>query len=269
MRSRRGTGWLTGKARAGEEGPSREALIAALAERERELAETRREQAATAEVLRVLSRSKIDLDAVLAMLTDSARTLCGAANSAVHMRDGALFRIRAHAGCSPEFVAYQVDHPINPATEEGQRTHIGRAASTGEIAEITDALEASDRFRLGKAPALGNFRSILGVPLVRDARVEGVFSLARPEPGLFPREQVELVQTFADQAVIAIENARLFGEIQEALQRETATSEILRVISRSPTDARPVFDAIVFAAARSLRCAAPFRRPINRRRWHT
>ena len=151
---------------SGRDQPTPEALTAALAEAQRELAEARREfaearrrEAATAEVLKVISRSKVDLDAVLARLVDSARTLCGAANSAIHMRDGALFRIRAQAGCSPEFVAYQVDHPVNPANEDARRTHIGGAAATGETVEITDVLEAPDRFRLGKAPALGNFRS--------------------------------------------------------------------------------------------------------------
>ena len=233
-------------------------LIAALAESERELAEARRREQATAEVINVISRSRVDLDALLTRLTDTARLLCGAANSALHMRDGDLFRIRAQAGCSLEFVAYQVGHPIDPATEGAERTHIGHAALVGEVVEIADVLEAPDQFRLGRAPELGNFRAIIGVPLLREGRVEGVFSLARPEPGRFPRGQVELVKTFADQAMIAIENARLFGEIQEALQRETATSEILRVISRSPTDAQPVFESIVSAAARSLRCDKAF-----------
>ncbi|MBV9290519.1 MAG: GAF domain-containing protein, partial [Hyphomicrobiales bacterium] len=243
------------KARAGGKALSREALVAALAERERELAEARREQAATAEVLRVISRSKVDLDAVLTRLADSARLLCGAANSAVHMRDGDLFRVRAQAGCSPEFVAYQVDHAINPASEGGGRTHIGRAALTGEVAEIADVLEAPDRFRLGRSHELGNFRAILGVPLLRDGRVEGVFSLARPTPGSFPREQIELVRTFADQAMIAIENARLFAEVEsktrdleESLAQQTATAEVLKTISRSAFDLQAVLDTLTASA---------------------
>jgi two-component system, NtrC family, sensor kinase len=239
------------------EKPSREMLMAALAERERELAESRRREQATAEVINVISRSRVDLDAVLARLTDTARLLCGAANSAVHMRDGDLFRIRAQAGCSPEFVAYQVDHPIDPGTEGAERTHISRAALSGKVVEIADVLEAPDHFRLGRAPELGNFRAILGVPLLRDGRVEGVFSLARPTPGGFPREQIELVRTFADQAMIAIENARLFDEVQankrdleESLAQQTATADVLKVISRSAFDLQVVLDALLGSAVR-------------------
>jgi GAF domain-containing protein len=228
-------------------------LTAALTEAQRELAEARRRESATAAVLNVINRSKVDLDAVLATLTEQARALCGAANATIHMRDGDLMRLRAQAGCSLEFLAWLADNPVKPRSRRGQRTHIGHAALTGEIVEISDVRQAPD-IEPSEASALGNYRAVLGVPLTREGRVEGVFSLARPAPGPFPKEQIELVRTFADQAMIAIENARLFNETQEALKRETATSEILRVISQSPTDARPVFDAIVSAAVRSLRC---------------
>jgi GAF domain-containing protein len=241
-----------------DEKPSREALIAALAKREgelaareRELAEARGREAATAAVINVISRSKVDLDAVLTTLTEAARTLCGAAYAAVYMRDGALMRLRAQAGLTPEFIAYLADHPIDPATKRGERTHVGRAALRGKIVEIEDA-PASAEFRLGDAPALGNFRAALGVPLLRDGRVEGVFGLARPEPGRFPPEQIELVKAFAGQAVIAIENARLFNETKEALERQTATSEILKVIAASPSDTAPVFEVIAQSANRLL-----------------
>jgi GAF domain-containing protein len=228
-------------------------LTAALAEARRELAEARRREAATAAVLNVISRSKVGLDVVLATLTEQARTLCGASNATVHMRDGDLMRLRAQAGCSRQFLAWLADNPVKPQSRHGQRTRIGRAPLTGEIVEISDVCQAPD-LEPSEASALGNYRAILAVPITREGRVEGVFSLARPAPGRFPKEQIELIRTFADQAMIAIENARLFNETQDALKRETATSEILRVISQSPTDARPVFDAIVSAAVRSLRC---------------
>jgi GAF domain-containing protein len=246
------------KARAPwDEKPSGEALITALAKcerelaaRERELAEARRREAATAAVINVISRSKVDVDAVLTALTDAARTLCGAAYAAVYMRDGALMRLRAQAGLTPKFIAYLVDHPIDPATRRGERTHVGLAALTDEIVEIEDA-PASAEFRLGDAPALGNFRAALGVPLLRDGRVEGVFGLARPETGRFPPEQIELVKAFAGQAVIAIENARLFDEVQartenlrESLAQQTAIAEVLKVIGSAAFDLKAVFEAV-------------------------
>ena len=237
----------------GRNEPTREALTASLAEAQRELAEARQREAATAAVLNVISRSKVDLDAVLATLAEQASALCGAAIATVHMRDGDLMRLRAQAGCSPEFLAWVADNPAKPRSPRGQRTRIGHVALTGEIVEISDVRQAPD-LEPSEASAVGNYRAILGVPLTREGRVEGVLSLARPAPGPFPKEQIELVRTFADQAMIAIENARLFNQTQEALKRETATSEILRVISQSPTNARPVFDAIVSAAVRSLRC---------------
>src|SRR5205807_6757190 len=107
---------------------------------------------------------------------------------------------------------------------------------------------ADPDFRSFGYQRIGNFRAMLGIPIMREGTVEGVFSLAKPEPGPFAPRQVDLVQTFADQALIAIENTRLLTEQREALERQTATAEILRVISSSPTDVQPTFEAIASAA---------------------
>ena len=166
------------------------------------------------------------------------------------MRQGDGFEVRVLGGEveEPEFLRRLAELSKTP----GRDTLIGRVLLTEEVVNIGDV--AADLDYDPELKSLMSYRAILGVPLRRGDAVIGGFSLTRRERGEFTRSQVELVETFADQAVVAIENTRLFGEIQEALQRETATSEILRVISQSPTDARPVFDSIVLAAARSLRC---------------
>src|SRR5262249_49485137 len=123
----------------------------------------------------------------------------------------------------------------------------GRAVLTRNIAVIPDVLEDSAHGHKAAAIA-SDFRSILGVPLMREGSPIGAIVVGRPAPGRFPESQVELLKTFADQAVIAIENVRLFNETKEALEQQTATSEILRVISQSPTDVQPVFETVATAA---------------------
>jgi len=133
----------------------------------------------------------------------------------------------------------------------GRNTAVARAIATGEVSCIPDVLTDPD-YQFPAASAGGGFRSILAVPLLREGKPVGGIAVGRPEPGHFPDSQVALLQTFADQAVIAIENVRLFNELgarnrdlTEALEQQTATSDILRVISQSQTDVQPVFDTIV------------------------
>ena len=223
-----------------------------------ETREALEQQKATADVLKVISRSAFDLDAVLQTLTHSARSLSGAASADVEMLDGDVLRIRAQSGCDPELVKYIEEHPPRRGTE----SVAGRVLMTGEAVHIPDVLADPD-YDFGEGPRIGNYRALLGAPLIRDGKVDGVFTLMRPEPGAFTPRQIEIVQTFADQAVIAIENARLFDEVQartrdltEALQQQTATANVLKVISRSAFDLQAVLTTLA-ESARDL-CGASF-----------
>ena len=218
--------------------------------RTRDLEESLEQQTATADVLKVISRSAFDLDAVLKTLTDSARLLSGAATAAVFLRDGEVLRVRAELGCAPEFLEYLAAHP----PRLGRETFTGRVLMTGEAAHVPDVLADPD-YDYGVGPRIGNYRAGLGVPLLREGRVDGVFGLMHPEPGAFTPRQIELLRTFADQAVIAIENTRLFDEVQartrdlsESLHQQTATADVLKVISRSAFDLQAVFDALLASA---------------------
>jgi GAF domain-containing protein len=220
--------------------------------RTRDLGESLQQQTATAEVLKVISRSTFDLKAVLTTLVQSARELCNAPQGMVLLRDGEVYRTAMQLGYPPEFERYIIDNPIQPNSHSGA----GRAAFTGQVAHFPD-VTADPEYRLSEGQRLGGYRALLSIPLLREGEVVGVFSLGRTEPDSFTARQIELVQTFADQAVIAIENVRLFDEVQartrelsESLEYQTAIGEVLNVISRSPNNLRPVMDTIVHTARR-------------------
>ena len=219
--------------------------------------ETLEQLAATSEILEAIGHSTFDLQTVLATLVKSAGRLCQAENVQIFLFDGEFYRLAADNGFSPAYQQYASDHPIRP----GRDTLVARTALCMEPVQIPDAL-ADPEYTYG-GQKLGGYRTLLGVPLLRDKKCLGVIALTRSKVHPFTDRQIALVTNFAAQAVIAIENARLLNELRqrtddlsESLEQQTATSEVLRIIATSPQSVQPVFDAIVANAAHL--CEATF-----------
>ena len=213
-------------------------------------------QTATAEILKVISGSPTDVQPVFDTIAGAAQKLCNASSGLVFTFDGKLIHLAAIANMDPAGAdAWRNAFPRPPSRD----TASTRAVLTRSIVAIPDVLDDPD-YVVGPAAASTGFRSALAVPLMREGNPIGVVGVGRTEPGPFPDKQIALLQTFADQAVIAIENVRLFKELEsrnrdltEALEQQTATSDILRVISQSQRDVQPVFDTIAAAALKLCR----------------
>jgi GAF domain-containing protein len=215
------------------------------------LKEAREQQSATGDVLRVISRSTFDLQVVLDTLVESAVRLCEAERGLVFRREGEIYNSVAYYNYSPEFRTFHESHPITP----GRGTTVGRTALEGKSVQIVDIL-ADPEYTFGEAQKLGGGRATLAVPLLRQGTPIGALSLQRTEPRPYSRKQIELVETFAAQAVIAIENTRLLSELRESLQQQTATSEVLKIVASSTGGLKPVFATILENATRL--CGAEF-----------
>jgi len=223
-----------------------------------ELRESLQQQTATADVLKVISRSTFDLQTVLDTLVESATRLCEADMAAiVRLREGAYHHAASY-GYPPD-VREQM---LKARIERGRGTVTGRVALEGKATQILDVQSEPDYMLAGPMGKAGA-RTALGVPLLREGTPIGVLIVLRRRVQAFTDKQIELLTTFADQAVIAIENARLFDEVQarteelsESLRQQTATAEVLGIISSSPGELKPVFSAMLSNALRI--CEAKF-----------
>jgi two-component system NtrC family sensor kinase len=241
-------------------------LFKELEVRNTQLTESLGQQTATGEILSVIARSPTDIQPVFDTVVESAARLCEANDVAIYRRDGDRLRFVAHHGSIPP------PGPVGKYLRPLDRGSVnGRSVLEGRILHIADLQAETDEFPTGSGLArrLG-FRTMLSVPLMRGGAAIGTIMVRRTEARLFSERQVALLQTFADQAVIAVENVRLFTELEEknkaltqahaqvseSLEQQTATSEILRVISGSPRDVQPVFETILANASRL--CEATF-----------
>jgi two-component system, NtrC family, sensor kinase len=246
--------------------------------RTRELTEALEYQTATSDVLNVISRSKFDLQPVLDTIVETAARLCGADMAHIRRREGDVYVHIAGYGEPPDFREYI----------RGTKVELGRGGIAGRVlldkkaAQIPDVLQDPE-FALSEMQLRGNFRTVLGVPLLREGDQVGIIVLLRYMVRPFTKKQIELVTTFADQAVIAIENTRLFEEVQarnrelrSALEQQTATSELLKVIGRSTFDLKPVFEMLIESAVKLCGATRGFVSHFGRRgaqrqqtlKWH-
>jgi len=243
---------------------------------ERALRVSLQQQTATADVLKVISRSTFDLQTVLQTLVESAARLCEADLANIWRPKGATYHLAASFGLPGKDREWleNVKYLGTIGIEPGHWSIVGRALLQRKTVQISDA-QADPEYRLTEIVRIGDYRTMLGVPLLREEVPIGVIVLTRCKVQPFTDQQIELVSTFADQAVIAIENVRLFDEVQartlqltESLEYQTAISSVLNVISRSPSNIQPVLDTIAETAQRLCRSEHAYIMRLENDRYH-
>jgi signal transduction histidine kinase len=223
---------------------SYETLEQRVEDRTAELSESLEQQTATADILRVISQSPTDVAPVLKAIAKAALRFCGAEDVVITLREGDQMLIAGHDG--PMVANVGDRHPLSRQTAPGRAIADGRTTHFPDVATLDPVEFATAR----EFSRFHGFKAALAAPMLSEGHPIGSIALRRSQAGAFSDRQIELLESFAAQAVIAIQNVRLFTELSESLEQQTATAEILHVISQSPTDVAPVLDAVAKAAVR-------------------